>query len=360
MTSATAPNRLSTFWNQRSFSIDDVDFLWIDVTLAAMAHGEWAGFERQLAEGLACAARAEAERMYPDESAIEDAATAFRYDRDLISGAEMSAWLDAAGLDNEDWMACLTRHVLRQLWAADLEDVLDEFPPSARQLEEAALGEGVCWGCFEAFARSFSERAALAFEQDGTVFEDQPVPPALADAATRLARQHAHWLARRPEAETIARLAAILRISEAYETACRRLVCDDALHGVVEAHRLEWLRVDLESVSFSTEDAAREAVLCVKADGLTLRDVGSLSRRPVERSQVFLADVCAARRDSLLSADAGAVLGPWPHGDRFEVAVVAGRFAPTLDDEVVIDRARHALVDQAAGRAARERVRRPV
>src|SRR6185503_5123223 len=56
---ATAPRRpLSSFWEECAFSLDGHDILWIDVAIGAMVRGEWAGFERRLAEGLACAAKA--------------------------------------------------------------------------------------------------------------------------------------------------------------------------------------------------------------------------------------------------------------------------------------------------------------
>ena len=170
LTLATLPDRLSTFWDQCSFSIGDVDFLWIDVQLAAMAHGEWAGFERRLSEGLACAARADAEGLCPPEPAVEEAATAFRYERDLISGSEMTAWLDAGGLTTDEWMA----YVTRDRPPADVGPLTSKMCSIVSRLRRgsstrAAVGEGICSGVFDAFARSFSERAALAIEEDGSV-----------------------------------------------------------------------------------------------------------------------------------------------------------------------------------------------
>jgi hypothetical protein len=39
-----------SFWDRRAFSIVGRNFAWIDVVFAAMARGEWAAFERRLAE----------------------------------------------------------------------------------------------------------------------------------------------------------------------------------------------------------------------------------------------------------------------------------------------------------------------
>ena len=88
---------LSAFWQQYAFSVGGIDFLQIDVALAAMVFGDWARFEKRLAEGLACATRASVENLPVPTSAVDEAAISFRYERDLISGADITAWLDRAG-----------------------------------------------------------------------------------------------------------------------------------------------------------------------------------------------------------------------------------------------------------------------
>jgi hypothetical protein len=71
------------FWDRRAFSIANGSFTWIDVVFAAMARGEWSAFERRLAEGLACAARADADDVSPSDEALDEAATAYRRPRAL-------------------------------------------------------------------------------------------------------------------------------------------------------------------------------------------------------------------------------------------------------------------------------------
>jgi hypothetical protein len=114
---------LSAFWQQYAFSLGGIDFLHIDVALAAMVFGEWARFERRLTEGLACLARANAECVSPAPETIDEAAVAFRYDRDLISGADMGAWLEGVGVSMEAWMAFVTRSVLRRTWGEEIESM---------------------------------------------------------------------------------------------------------------------------------------------------------------------------------------------------------------------------------------------
>src|SRR5258706_122150 len=115
---------LASFWDRHAFSVRHVDFVWLDVALAAMARGQWPAFERRLAEGLACAARADLEDAAPSQDAIDVAATAFRYDRDLISVADVDAWLERAGLTADEWIAFLQRDLLRERWSTQLDELL--------------------------------------------------------------------------------------------------------------------------------------------------------------------------------------------------------------------------------------------
>lgn len=353
------PTRTAIFWEQHAFAIGNAEFQWIDVVLAAMARGDWPRFERQLAEGLACEARAAAENVPLPQVAIDEAATAFRYQRDLISASDMSGWLARMSVSSEEWMAHITRGVLRCLWTHEIEMLLDRYAPSPRHLETAAVSEGICSGLFDAFDASFSERAAIAFEARPDVFDTARVASqAHTDLATRLVRQHTHWLTMRPEAECIARLMRILDIEDVYRTASERLTASEALASAIDSHRLEWVVIDLDTIGFADESAAREAILCVREDGMSMRDVAAMSRHIVTRDSRLFEDLPADYRDRVLSAEPGSVIGPLELDGRYEVALVLARTAPTVQDERIADRARTLLLAQAGRRAAGEHVNR--
>jgi hypothetical protein len=350
---------LSAFWQLHVFSLGGIDFLQIDVALAAMVFGEWARFERRLTEGLACVARASAENLSLPQDAIDENAIAFRYERNLISGAEITEWLTRAGISADAWMAFITRGVLRESWRDDIEDVLDRYSPSPRQLEDAALAEGICSGLFDEFEESFSGKAATAYDMDAAPFQSRALMSVShGDAATRLARQHAPWLEGRTGFDTLARLRALLEIKDLYCAATEKLVAEAALLEVIEANRLEWVVIDTDTLSFADESAAREALLCVSEDRLSLADVGALARHRVIRTHGFLDDVLPEHRHRLLAAEPGCVVGPLSVDGRFHVTTVTNRAAPTLDDEHVAERARTALLEQTARRTAREHVKR--
>jgi hypothetical protein len=350
---------LSAFWQRYAFTLGGIDFQQFDVALAAMVFGDWARFERRLAEGLACATRAHVENLPQPTTEIEEAAIAFRYERDLISSTDTTAWLDRNGFSPDAWMAYVARHVLRQMWRDDLEDILDRYGPSPRQLHAAALAEGICSRLFDEFEHTFAGRAAIAFDVNAAMFESRAAVSALhADAAARLARQHAHWLDGRTASDTLARLRTVLDIRDVHRAATDTLVTDRGLHDVLEANHVEWVVIDTDTLSFADESAAREALLCVSEDRLSLADIAELSRHPLIRAHGFLDDVPTEHRHRVLAAEPGRVIGPLLIDGRYHVTTVTGRAAPTLDNAQVAARARTAVLDQIAHRAAREHVSR--
>jgi hypothetical protein len=112
-------------------------------------------------------------------------------------------------------------------------------------------------------------------------------------------------------------------------------------------------------VSFPIEAAAREAILCVREDALTLYDVAALSHRTVVRKTMALEDIEPEQRDRLLAAEPGRIVGPLAIDDRFDVTAVVSRTPATLADSAVAARARRALVDLTIERAIRNHVTRP-
>lgn len=354
---------LAEFWARQAFSIRDVDFTWLDVALGAMARGQWPAFEQRLAQGLACLARAEAEDALPSEEALDGAATAFRYDRDLIAAADVNAWLERTGIPADDWIAYLNRDLLRDRWSDDLDDILDRFSPSARQLSAVTVAEGICSGSFERFLGALGGRAGFVFENDPEQFRRLCVaheaPASLAAAAAHLAHTHAHWLSMRSAPDVCSRLTAVLQIESTFDALIDGIAANGRLRDIVDANRLEWMRLELDTVSFPIEPAAREAILCIREDGLTLYDVAALSHRSVGRRAVALEDIDPDHRDRLLAAEPGRVVGPLTIDDRFEVTALVSRTPATLGDPAVATRARQALVDVTIQRAIRNHVTRP-
>ena len=348
------------FWDRHAFTVGGVEFVWIDVVLAAMVRLEWSAFERRLAEGLACASCADSESGPPSEDAIEEATTAYRYDRELIEAADVEAWLERSALSVEEWTAYIRRDLLRRQWSDTVDDLLDRFAPSARDLIDAAAPEGICSGAFDAFEKTLAGRAALVFAVDAERFHRAcDRAEARIDASvTGLARMHEHWLAMRPSNDTVSRLSVVATLDATFTTLTKQIASEDRIARIVDMNRLEWVRLDLDTISFASEPAAREAILCVREDGLSLYDVGSLARRSVTRTSAMLQDFEPERRDGLLSAEPGVVLGPLVVDGRFEVTSLIKRTPPSLADPDVAARARALAIELAVQRAARDHVMR--
>ena len=352
---------LAVFWSEPAFAAWGIDFLWVDVAIAAMIRGDWSGFERRLTEGLAAVARAHADGVSADDQAVEAAATAFRYDRDLVSGDEITAWLERAGLSSGDWLAFFSRDLLRRRFDRELDDTVDRHPPSTRHLLETAYAEGICSGVFDDFARTLAHRLALAAsaDQDLLSADSGPVLPDVERTAARVGHLHQHWIHGHADDEVRRRFALALRVEEAFQIAAADVTTEDELRSILETRQIDWTHLTFESLSLATEHAAREALLCLTIDRLSLDDVSLLARQPVNRAAGFLEDLPAEWRVALLSAEVGHPLGPLPAGDRFDVAIVTAHAAPHLDDPRVRARAERAAVSGAAERAAHACVRWP-
>lgn len=206
--------RLFSLWDTPAFSVGDEEYAWIDVALWAMASGAWATFERQLAAGLACVVRANAEHSGPSEQELDEAATAFRYDRDLLAAAEVNDWLEGCDLSVEDWTAYLRRGLLRERWRETLDETLHRHPPSTAPLVAAAYAEGVCSGALETFADSAAARVALAAASGRPAVRLDESGEA---ETLRLANAHACWLSSRPAADTRLRLVGLPRLRKSRE-----------------------------------------------------------------------------------------------------------------------------------------------
>jgi hypothetical protein len=337
------------------FSVGPREYVWLDVFLAAMLRGEWRQFERQLAEGLAClAAAADRQAEWPEEREIEEAANTFRYERDLITADETIVWLDRAGLTMDAW----TNYLIRRLLCGrlrDMDGLLQQHPASVTVEVVDLAAEGLCSGTFDRFVRVLAGRAAASVTHedalnDGTSEVEQV-------SVDRLWTDHAVWLQPLPPDEISERVIHLARLEDAYRARAHAAATGQALASQLERHRLEWTRVDLERVSFDTADAAREAIRCVRDDGLTLTDVAIESRRAVRDTSDLLERIGPELRDAVLCAGVDELVGPVAVGSRHEVVGVVDRRPADLADPLVRARAEAAVVDQMTARAILTHVR---
>ncbi len=323
-TTATG-SRLLTYWSQPLYAVDGYTYQGLDVALAAMLRGEWSAFERRIAEGLACQRHAEHAGDVLESGALDAAAETFRYQRDLIAADEITGWLERTGITGDEWSAYLERMLWRQRHQLQLDDLLDRFPPTSRDVVTSAFVDGVCSGCFDAMAQTAAGRAALAAEYASMDATSDHL-------AERLAHTNAHWLISCGSSDVLSRIGRLAAVEQTFAKAVNTISTSERLAAVLESNRLDWRVIETVTLNFPTEHGAREALLCVRADGLSLYDVAAISKRPAVRQERVFADFDGDVRDRVLALDPGAVAGPYPSGDSFELLMVVSHRLPELAD----------------------------
>ena len=237
---ASTPSLINPRWRRTVFSVAGRDYLWLDVFLAGMLRGDWRRFEARLLEHRACLAEARSRQAWPDRSRIEEAATTFRHDRDLLTTDDTLAWMEHAGLTLGDWTDFLVAHLLRSQWNDRLGDFLHRHGGARTITDGAFSAEGICSGFFDDQARTLAGRAAVS----ATCVDMTSEPIDLAHIQ-RTRGDHAAWLASLGPGD-IARLAHLARLESTFAAQTQAAVTPDALAEQVARHRFEWMRVDLE------------------------------------------------------------------------------------------------------------------
>ncbi len=259
----------------------------------------------------------------PDDAAAVDAqleadAAEFRYARELESSDALVAWLDARGLTVDAWWESLRRSVLERRAA------------SGRDVRPAdAAGDDADDETDEADV----ERADLV------------VSDLLADATEAFAARLAVALDARQWSLQNEAFGELEDIWTPWLVAART---EAALQSMLERERLSWLVLDLVRTTWPSDDAAREAVSCVRYDGMTLEDLAAEAGAVARHETTLLASLPEALHDALLVAAPGELVGPVEAGAQWHVMHLAAKRSPTLADPLVREAAARAVEARAA------------
>ncbi len=232
-----------------------------------------------------------------DDTAEEEAGKRWRYERSLVAGEEMEAWLDRWDLEVADWRAFVRR------------SVSSEKPSATEAGEREVWAEAVCSGELERAARDLAAREAATEAAGGM------------DA---------------------------LRVSACGER---------ELEGLLAAMRADWIRVDCRTLTLQSENAAREAALCVRDDGLALAEVAEQAGAELAEHRLILGDTDPALSEALMSARTGELLGPLRVGERWVLILVEEKSDPTIDDLEIRQRLEQEAMRRALEREVVNRVR---
>jgi hypothetical protein len=299
-------------------------FSWKDVIAAARLDGSRRELEEMARQGVACQKRLAASGEQLAAADVVDATTRFRYARNLLAGEELQQWLGQWELAAAEWRDYVKRMVLRERWAGELSDTAVRFPVSDEELASALWPEAVCSGFLKRLAVRVAAEGALAVAAGEAIEGD---------------REHA-----------------LVRVHSSAARARADAITVDAVAREIASHSLEWLRIEGSVLEFTEEDAAREAALCIRADGQPLAEVAAASGVQPSALRVYVADVDAELSPMLVAARQGELVGPVPRDDGFALLLVEKKTPPTKADAEVRRRAEERIVERAVERAMRDHV----
>jgi hypothetical protein len=323
--------------NQEYTARDSID--------AAIFRGELEVRWKEFLEAVEAEKRSDELDLDLDDVAISSAADAFRYEYDLITAEETEEWLANRGLTLDDF----TDYFTRRYWVNALHEELVphevEYQSASAELRESFLTELILSGELDRMT------TALMWRLAANCAEKDPDPEAIAVAEQKFfdrneiePSQLADWLERLGRDSEWFHV--MLVIDAAYRTRRDALLVPQARQHELAALRLSLTRFETEIIEFESRDAAKEALFCVREDGMSMEDVASEGRYPYRRAGFLLEDIPIDTQQRFLCVSAGQVLKPIERGDGFELCRIVTKIEPRLDDPRVKSRIDQRLIDR--------------
>ena len=281
----------------------------------------------------------------PDESAISGAAEAFRYEYDLITAEETEAWLAKRGLTLDDFADYLTREYYASTLREEIIPDEIEYSSAPADLRQSFLVELILSGELDRMTGDLIMRLAAR-----CAGKEPPSDAIIAEKREFLHRnginsaQLANW---REQLKRDSKwFDEMLAIEAAYRKHCDTLLVPEARQRELLALRLPLTRFETEVIELESLDAAREALFCVREDGMSMEEVATEGRYPYRRADFLLEDLPVDTQHRFLSVSAGEVLQPVAHGDGFELWRILKKIEPQPNDPSVKSRIDQRLLDR--------------
>ncbi len=327
------------------FQVDHETFSWRDVVLFTHRLDRWEPLLRDMDAGLTAVrlfGRDEDEAL---EARAEAAAAEFRYDRDLITAEETEAWLRERGTTAAEWLAGIRRAVFREHYAGRLVGLGRAGTSPRRELVQAIRVELLCTGLGRELAEVCAEYAAAAAAVGCLVPGAAPVglpdslPPGL---------EASHALTRLPLLD---------QIREGADRFRQAVMTDEALGREMQLHKMEWVRLECRTLTFPDLPAAREAVLCIREDGIDIDEVAANAGLEAADARFYVDDMEPSAQASFVSAMMGDLIGPSATETGYTLFHVLSKAIPEDSDPEIRERAAGRLFARALANEAQRRVR---
>jgi len=324
---------------------EDQEYTARDAIDAAIFRGELEAKWKEFLEAVEAEKRSDELDLDLDEAAISSAVEAFRYEYDLITAEETEEWLANRGLTLDDFTDYFTRHYCANAFHKEIVPVDVDYQSASRELRESFLTELILSGELDRMTTALMWRlAAHCVEKD-------PDPDAIAVAEQKFfdrneiePAQLADWLERLGRDSEWFNI--MLVIGATYRIRRDTLLVPQARQRGLAALRLPLTRFETEIVEFESRDAAKEALFCVREDGMSMEDVAREGRYPYRRVNLLLEDIPIDTQQRFLCVSTGQVLKPIERGDGFELYRILKKIEPSLDDPRVKSEIDQRLLDR--------------
>jgi hypothetical protein len=285
----------------------------------------------------------QAELDLPREKVLDEA-VAFRRARRLEAGQDLRAWLEAHLVTMDEWEAHLRRSLAgRQLATSAVPAGIPEIGLDCRPFV-VDLACGGWWRRFTDLAIRLWAASKLAGDGldvvEGDMSEETGHIMAMLDPFVALEEP---WCTEG--------LRKVRTRERAFEETARRCGTADAVAARILEHASEWTELRFDELLLPTREAANEALLCARDDGISAADLAARAALPLlaRRSRHDALPVAAA---SLLD---GALpdqpFGPVALGEQWAVLWLRERRRPSLEDGATRAAASAELLDEALERA---------
>ena len=291
-----------------------------------------------------------------DEDAIDEMAELFRYEHDLITAEETECWLEQRGLSLEDFSDYFARHY----WRTAVENISPEdvdlvsAPAELRDLftvelifagELDLLTKQLMWrlAAFAANETRDIDEKEIAAEQERFLDRFKLKPSKLGAWLDRIGRDE-EWLREALAMEIV------------YRAVRKTVLNPQARNKQLAMLRMPLTRFEAEVIEVESLDAAREALLCIKQDGMSMEEVSAEARYPYRDITFRHEDVPADLQQKFWSVSAGDVLDPLRRGDGFELYRITQKTEPDLTDAIVQERIDQRLLEHHFSHLMRDRV----
>ena len=316
-----------------------------DIIDAALFRGELEVEWKKLLHLLAVERRVEEQSLEFDDDAIDTAAEQFRYEHELITAEETEQWLAGRGLSLGDFSAYFLRHY----WSGQASDVAAEeldYLDAPNDTHKLLMDELLLSGELDRMAERLSRRVAASAQADAKV------DPGTIDEERRRFFERSRldeqtlpgWLERLGREQEWFDEA--LALEAVYRRERSGLLSRQARERELAALRLPLTRFEVETIELDSLDAAREALLCARDDGMSMEEVASEGRYPYRRPEVLLEEIPEDLQQKFLSVHPGEILEPIARGDGFHLCRVIGKAEPDVEDPLVQRRADERILDR--------------